>query len=74
MLFGAGLPQRLTEIGTVYISGSRCQKQLASRDLIFMMVPSYDHCGYEVAIQMLLHSRHPGRHSRDHVQLDPSES
>jgi hypothetical protein len=33
-------------------------------------MPSYDHCGYEVAIQMLLHSRHPGRYSRDHVQLD----
>jgi hypothetical protein len=33
-------------------------------------MPSYGHCGYEVAIQMLLHSRHPGRYSRDHVQLD----
>jgi hypothetical protein len=33
-------------------------------------MPSYDHCGYEVAIQMLLHSRHPGRHLRDHVQVD----
>jgi hypothetical protein len=33
-------------------------------------MPSYDHCGYEVAIQMLLHSRHPGRYSRDRVQLD----
>jgi hypothetical protein len=33
-------------------------------------MPSYDHCGYKVAIQMLLHSRHPGRYSKDHVQLD----
>ena len=33
-------------------------------------MPSYDHCGYEVAIQMLLHSRYPGRYSLDHVQLD----
>jgi hypothetical protein len=33
-------------------------------------MPSYNHCGYVVAIQMLLHSRQPGRYSKDHVQLD----
>jgi hypothetical protein len=33
-------------------------------------LPDYDHCGYEVAIQMLLYSRSRGNHSSDYVQFD----
>jgi hypothetical protein len=33
-------------------------------------LPDYDHCGYEVAIQMLLYSRAKGNHSSDYVQFD----
>ena len=32
--------------------------------------PEYDHCGYEVAIQLLLASRRPGRNSATHLQFD----
>jgi hypothetical protein len=33
--------------------------------------PDYDHCGYEVAINMLLlSSRRPGRNSKSHLQFD----
>jgi hypothetical protein len=32
--------------------------------------PDFDHCGYEVAINMLLMSRRPGRNSRTHLQFD----
>jgi hypothetical protein len=30
----------------------------------------HDHCGYEVAIDMLLMSRRPGRNSKSHLQFD----
>jgi hypothetical protein len=33
-------------------------------------LPLYDHCGYEVAIQMLLASRKPGKHSKQYSQWD----
>eukprot|EP00978_Attheya_sp_CCMP212_P043795 scaffold291974_cov51-Attheya_sp.AAC.1 len=33
-------------------------------------LPDYNHCGYEVAIQMLLYSRSRGNHSTDYVQFD----
>ena len=33
-------------------------------------LPEFDHCGYEVAIGMLLHSRRPGRHSKSYTQFD----
>jgi hypothetical protein len=33
-------------------------------------MPPYDHCGYEVAIQMLLNSRNPGRYSKNYCQWD----
>jgi hypothetical protein len=33
-------------------------------------LPEYDHCGYEVAIQMVLYSRRPGVNAGDHLQLD----
>jgi hypothetical protein len=33
-------------------------------------LPPYDHCGYEVAIQMLLASKRPGRHSQEYTQYD----
>jgi hypothetical protein len=32
--------------------------------------PDYDHCGYEVAIDMLLMSRPTGRNSKSHLQFD----
>jgi hypothetical protein len=33
-------------------------------------LPEHDHCGYEVAIQMVLYSRQPGVNAEDHLQLD----
>ena len=36
-------------------------------------LPDYDHCGYEVAVEMLLYSRRPGRHS-NHMQFDTVRS
>jgi hypothetical protein len=32
--------------------------------------PDFDHCGYEVAIDMLLMSRQTGRNSKTHLQFD----
>jgi hypothetical protein len=32
--------------------------------------PDFDHCGYEVAINMLIMSRRAGRNSRTHLQFD----
>jgi hypothetical protein len=32
--------------------------------------PYFDHCGYEVAIQMVLQSREPGLHSENYQQWD----
>jgi hypothetical protein len=33
-------------------------------------LPDYDHCGYEVAIEMLLYSKQEGKHSKSHLQFD----
>jgi hypothetical protein len=33
-------------------------------------LPEYDHCGYEVAFEMLLHSRRPGSYSDSYTQFD----
>jgi hypothetical protein len=33
-------------------------------------LPLFDHCGYEVAIQMLLASRKPGKYSKQYSQWD----
>jgi hypothetical protein len=33
-------------------------------------LPNFDHCGYEIAIQMLLDSRRPGKHSKEYMQWD----
>jgi hypothetical protein len=33
-------------------------------------LPSHDHCDYEVAIQMLLYSKQPGKYSVTHLQFD----
>lgn len=33
-------------------------------------LPDHDHCGYEVAMQMLLYSKRPGKHSASHLQFD----
>ena len=32
--------------------------------------PYYDHCGYEVAVDTLMHSMRPGRHSKTHTQVE----
>ena len=36
----------------------------------FGPLPFKDHCGYEFAIQMVLHSRQPGNHYTSHAQYD----
>jgi hypothetical protein len=33
-------------------------------------LPDFDHCGYEIAVDMLLHSRRPGRYSKEYTQFD----
>ena len=33
-------------------------------------MPPCDHCGYEIAVDMVLASRAPGRHSKDCLQFD----
>jgi len=33
-------------------------------------LPSYDHCGYRIAVSMLLLSRNPGRHNKTYTQFD----
>jgi len=36
--------------------------------------PLYDHCGYEVALIILLRSRHPGKHHNSYTQFDTIRS
>jgi hypothetical protein len=33
-------------------------------------LPSFDHCGYETAIEMVLYSRRPGKYSKKYTQID----
>ena len=33
-------------------------------------LPEFDHCGYKVAIEMVLHSRRSGHYSQDYVQFE----
>ena len=33
-------------------------------------MPTHDHCGYELAISMVLYSTRPGRHDRNYTQFD----
>ena len=33
-------------------------------------LPDFDHCGYEVAIEILLYSRQPGKHNKNYTQYD----
>ena len=33
-------------------------------------LPSHDHCGYKVAIQMLVYSKRPGENARSHLQFE----
>ena len=32
--------------------------------------PCEDHCGYKVALDILIYSRRPGGNTKDHVQFD----
>ena len=34
------------------------------------IIPEFDHCVYEVAIEMLIYSTKPGRHSKEHIQFE----
>jgi hypothetical protein len=33
-------------------------------------LPDFDHCGYELAINTILYSRRPGRHTKEYTQFD----
>jgi hypothetical protein len=33
-------------------------------------LPEFDHCGYEVAIEMVIQSRQPGRYSSEYTQFE----
>lgn len=33
-------------------------------------MPGFEHCGYEIAVDMVLSSRSMGRHSKEHTQFD----
>lgn len=33
-------------------------------------MPSNDHCGYQVAVEMVLNSTHPRKHSKEYLQFD----
>ena len=37
-------------------------------------LPDHDHCGYEVATQMLLQSLRPGKNSNEYTQFDTIRS
>jgi hypothetical protein len=63
---------------TVVANGDRVRASLALSDAVGLhgpyenhgTLPHFDHCGYEVAIQMLLASRKPGRYSQKYSQWD----
>jgi hypothetical protein len=63
---------------TVTANGDRVRAALVLSDSVGLqgpyendgVMPYNDHCGYEVAIQMLLASRKPGKHSAKYSQWD----
>jgi len=66
------------ETKSVERNARRAEKQLELSALVGLegpylhreRLPEYDHCGYEVAIGMLLQSRKPGRYSKSYTQFD----
>ena len=66
------------ESSTVKSNARRVRKMIELSNLVGLSGPFYynktnlehDHCGYEVAIEILLLSRRPGRYSKSYVQYD----
>ena len=66
------------ETSTVRNNARRAERQLALSELVGLegpfifkgVLPDYDYCGYQVAINILLASRRPGKHSSSHTQYD----
>jgi len=66
------------ETQTVRQNTRRAEKQIEFSSLVGLdspfkftdRLPEFDHCGYEVAIAMLIYSRKPGKYHRTHVQFD----
>jgi len=66
------------EVSTVK-SNTRRANKLIETSSIFQMpgpffhqgpLPLHDHCGYRIAVSILLLSRNPGKHSSSHTQFD----
>jgi hypothetical protein len=63
---------------TVIANGDRVRSALVLSESVGLQgpyesdgrLPQYDHCGYEVAIQMLLASQKPGKYSHQYSQWD----
>jgi len=66
------------ESNTVRANADRAERQIRLSDLVGLKgpfiqedkLPDHDHCGYEVAVEILLYSRQPGRHNRTYTQYD----
>ena len=66
------------ESQTVTQNAKRAERQLEFSKLVGLEgpyvqmgnLPDFDHCGYEVAIAMLLYSRKPGKHNKNYTQFD----
>jgi hypothetical protein len=67
-----------TATATVYGNKDKLDLALSLSELVGLdgpcihigPLPSHDHCGYEVAAQMLLYSKRKGRNSKTHCQFD----
>jgi len=64
------------EIGTIEANAGRAERMINMASTLGLpgpfirhsSLPLYDHCGYQVAVTMLLLSRRPGKHSTDYTQ------
>lgn len=64
------------ESGTIEENARRADRMISICDTVGLpgpfirngMLPSYDHCGYQVAISILLLSRRPGKYSPNYTQ------
>ena len=63
---------------TVKANANRVKRQIELSKLVGLKspfqqktsLPEYDHCGYEVGVQILLASRKGGRHNKNYTQFD----
>ena len=63
---------------TVEMNADRAERQIYLSELVGLKgpfiqedhLPDFDHCAYEVAIEILLYSRQPGRHNKAYTQFD----